>query len=61
MNQDLLQCLGVTADNTSPNDVMIDELMDMLPNFPGQANQTLNLTLLPDTEGRNYVLLTFNS
>src|SRR5882762_6999209 len=39
MNQDLLfQCLGVTADNASPNNVMIDELVDMLPNFPGQVN-----------------------
>jgi hypothetical protein len=30
--------LGITADNASPNDVMIDELVDMLPNFSGQAN-----------------------
>lgn len=30
--------MGVTVDNASPNNVMIDELVDMLPNFPGQAN-----------------------
>jgi hypothetical protein len=30
--------LGITADNASPNDVMIDKLVDMLLNFSGQAN-----------------------
>jgi hypothetical protein len=30
--------LGITADNASPNDIMIDELVDLLPNFSGQAN-----------------------
>jgi hypothetical protein len=30
--------LGVTVNNASPNNVMIDELVDMLPNFLGQAN-----------------------
>lgn len=30
--------MGITADNASPNDVMVDELVDMLPNFSGQAN-----------------------
>jgi len=30
--------LGITADNASPNDVMIDKLVDLLPNFSGQAN-----------------------
>jgi hypothetical protein len=33
-----LKCLGITCDNTSNNDVMIDELIDMLLNFVGQAN-----------------------
>ena len=30
--------MGITANNTSPNDVMVNELMDMLLNFSGQAN-----------------------
>ena len=30
--------MGITADNASPNDVMIDKLVDLLPNFSGQAN-----------------------
>lgn len=30
--------MGITADNASPNDVMVDELVDLLPNFSGQAN-----------------------
>jgi hypothetical protein len=30
--------LGITADNASPNDVMIDKLVDILLNFSGQAN-----------------------
>ena len=29
------------ADNASPNDIMIDKLMDMLPNFLGQVNHCL--------------------
>ena len=32
--------MGITADNASPNDVMIDKLMDMLPNFLEQANHS---------------------
>ncbi|KAF8518649.1 hypothetical protein BU17DRAFT_13113, partial [Hysterangium stoloniferum] len=32
------QCLGITCDNTSNNNVMIKELTDMLPNYPGAAN-----------------------
>lgn len=34
----VFKCLGLTADNVSPNDVMTDELVDMLPKFLGQAN-----------------------
>ena len=30
--------MGITADNTSPNDVMVDELVDILLKFSGQAN-----------------------
>jgi hypothetical protein len=33
------QCLGITCDNASNNDSMIDELVDLLPNFPGAANR----------------------
>lgn len=33
------QCLGITCDNASNNDTMIDELVDLLPNFPGPANR----------------------
>ncbi|TFK78991.1 hypothetical protein K466DRAFT_469637, partial [Polyporus arcularius HHB13444] len=31
--------LGVTADNASPNDTMIDELTKLLPDFAGQDNR----------------------
>jgi hypothetical protein len=34
------QCLGITCDNASNNDTMIDELVDLLPNFPGAANRS---------------------
>jgi nucleoside-diphosphate-sugar epimerase len=30
----------MTCDNVSNNDTMIDELANLLPNFPGPANQT---------------------
>ena len=30
----------MTCDNASNNDTMIDELANLLPNFPGPANQT---------------------
>src|SRR5204862_4148131 len=30
---------GITCDNDSNNDTMIDELADLLPNFPGAANR----------------------
>jgi len=33
------KCLGITCDNASNNDVMIDELVDLLPNYPGAANR----------------------
>jgi hypothetical protein len=33
------QCLGITCDNASNNDAMIDELVDLLPNFPGPTNR----------------------
>ena len=34
----LLKCLGITCDNALNNNAMIDKLIDMLPNFTGQAN-----------------------
>ena len=34
------QILGVTCDNASPNDVMIDALSDLIVVFPGAANRT---------------------
>jgi len=33
------KCLGITCDNASNNDVMIDELVDLLPNYPEAANR----------------------
>jgi hypothetical protein len=33
------QCLGITCDSASNNDTMIDELVDLLPNYPGAANR----------------------
>ncbi|KAI0691922.1 hypothetical protein C8T65DRAFT_543134, partial [Cerioporus squamosus] len=30
------QIIGVTADNATPNDMMIDEMAKVLPNFGGQ-------------------------
>lgn len=33
------QCLGITCDNASNNDIMIDNLVNLLPNFPRPANQ----------------------
>ena len=35
-----MQVLSITCDNASCNDTMIDELEDMIPNFPGAANRT---------------------
>jgi hypothetical protein len=35
----LNQCLGITCDSASNNDTMIDELIDLLPNYPGAANR----------------------
>jgi hypothetical protein len=34
----IIQCLGITCDNASNNDTFIEELVDLLPNFPGAAN-----------------------
>jgi hypothetical protein len=34
------QILSITCDNASNNDTMIDELADLLDDFPGPANQT---------------------
>jgi len=34
------QILGVTCDNASPNDVMIDTLAGLVVTFPGAANRT---------------------
>jgi Ran GTPase-activating protein (RanGAP) involved in mRNA processing and transport len=34
------QLLGVTADNASNNDKMIERLAELIDNFPGTANQT---------------------
>ena len=34
------QILSVTCDNASNNDAMIEELADLLDDFPGPANQT---------------------
>ncbi|KAI0371579.1 hypothetical protein BV20DRAFT_902661, partial [Pilatotrama ljubarskyi] len=31
--------LAVTADNAAPNDTMIEELNELLENFPGEANR----------------------
>jgi len=36
----LAKILSVTCDNASCNDTMVDELADLLPSFPGKANQT---------------------
>jgi hypothetical protein len=36
----LYQILGITCDNATNNDKMIQELSDLLENFPGAANQT---------------------
>jgi hypothetical protein len=38
-NSQWSQLLGLTADNASPNDVMVNELVDMIPAFGGQANR----------------------
>ena len=35
-----VQILGVTADNTSNNDKMIERLTELIDGFPGAANQT---------------------
>ena len=35
-----IQILGVTADNASNNDKMIERLAELIDNFPGSANQT---------------------
>jgi hypothetical protein len=35
-----IQILSITCDNASNNDTMIDELADLLDDFPGPANQT---------------------
>jgi hypothetical protein len=35
-----IQILSITCDNASNNDTMIEELADLLDNFPGPANQT---------------------
>ncbi|KAH7917203.1 hypothetical protein BV22DRAFT_986041, partial [Leucogyrophana mollusca] len=32
--------LSITCDNASVNDAMVDALADLLPEFPGCANQT---------------------
>jgi hypothetical protein len=34
------QILGITCDNASPNDVMVDALAELLVAFPGAANRT---------------------
>ena len=34
------QLLSVTCDNAAPNDTMIDELAELLEEFPGVANRT---------------------
>jgi nucleoside-diphosphate-sugar epimerase len=70
-NNIYLQCftqiLGVTADNASNNDKMIEHLATLIENFPGAANQTrcfthiLNLVAksvlrqfeAPKSKGRN--------
>src|SRR6266850_1673697 len=36
----MLQILGITGDNASNNDTMIQYLSDALDEFPGPANQT---------------------
>lgn len=36
----LAKILSITCDNASCNDTMIDELADLLADFPGKANQT---------------------
>jgi hypothetical protein len=33
------QALGITCDNASPNDTMIDELPDLIKNYPGASNR----------------------
>jgi hypothetical protein len=35
-----LQVLGITCDNASPNDTMIEELPKLIAAFPGSANHT---------------------
>jgi hypothetical protein len=37
---DTLQVLCITCDNASCNDTMIEELMDQIRDFPGEANRT---------------------
>ncbi|TFK61912.1 hypothetical protein BDN72DRAFT_749645, partial [Pluteus cervinus] len=32
--------LSITCDNATNNDAMIEELVNLLDNFPGPANQT---------------------
>jgi hypothetical protein len=34
-----LKLLAITGDNTKNNDAMFDELVDIVPDFPGRANQ----------------------
>ena len=37
---DTVQVLGITCDNASCNDTMIEELIDQIGEFPGEANRT---------------------
>lgn len=39
MNSQCEQLLAITADNASPNDVMVDRLEDLIPSFGGAANR----------------------
>ncbi|KAA1479967.1 hypothetical protein DENSPDRAFT_753064, partial [Dentipellis sp. KUC8613] len=34
------QLLGMTCDNASPNDVMVEKMADLIEGFPGQINRT---------------------
>jgi hypothetical protein len=34
-----MQALGITCDNASPNNTMIDELLKLIRNFPGASNR----------------------
>ena len=39
MNSQCEQLLALTADNASPNNVMVDRLEDLIPSFGGAANR----------------------